>query len=70
MKQGMSLSKDFKVSSFEFRREESSNRNCKLLKSLSFMISVLCSKDMSKLFHYFQNFHRLCIPFYCVVIGC
>ena len=71
VKQRMSLSKDFKAPSFQFRREESSNKIRKLLKYFSFMFSVLCSKMMSKFFIIFKIFTGCAgIPFCCVVIGC
>ena len=58
VKQRMSLSKDFKAPSFQFRREESSNKIRKLLKYFSFMFSVLCSKMMSK-FSLFSKFSQV-----------
>ena len=68
VKQGISLSK-YKSSS-AVRREESSNKNYSLFKSVSFLFSVFYSKDLSNFSFFFQNFYRLCILFCCVLIGC
>ena len=61
VKQGISLSK-YKSSS-AVRREESSNKNYSLFKSVSFLFSVFYSKDLSNFSFFFSKFLQVVHPF-------
>ena len=71
MKQGRSSSKEFKISSSSFWREESCNKNCKLFYlNICHLCFLYFAARTCQGFHSFQNFHRLCNRLCCVVIGC